>query len=102
MRKIGFVIPAVVCACASQTQIAADTYLIQTQGRINQESVGSVVSRAIRDAKETCLSNGYVSMQIVDRQTSPGNSVAGRPAEAVLQVKYFKNEGEDRMVCDKI
>ena len=100
MKKYGVVISALLCACASQTPIGKDTYLIQTKGRINQASVASVLSRAMRDAKETCLSEGYRAMTVVDRQTSPGNSLAGRPPEAVLEVKYFRDDGENRMKCD--
>lgn len=99
MKKLGFLLLIFICGCASQTQIADDTYLIQNQGRINQESVGSVLARAIRDANETCLSNGYEYMSIVDRQTSPGNSLAGRPAEVILEVRFFKESGEDRRKC---
>jgi hypothetical protein len=96
---IGF---AALCGCASQSQtsIGDDTYLIQAQGRINQESVGSVMARAMDDAKETCRANDYKYMSVLDRQTAPGNAFAGRPAEVVLEVKYFQNEGKDRRPCN--
>lgn len=100
MKKYTLGMFVFICGCASQTQIGEDSYLIKAQGRINQASVSSVLTRAIRDAKETCRSEGYSYMKILDRQTSPGSALAGRPPEAVLEVRYFQDEGEGRMTCD--
>ena len=87
-----------VAACSSQTRIADDTYLFHEQSKTTVARVGPIYERALKQANETCLEAGYTHLQVLNQDTF-GSQFGARGAEVEIEVKFYREGGEDRDRC---